>query len=124
MSNFYPPSPASWLTMSTYSLTTAEKAVYLDEGGQFDASPSDFLAKHLPPPPTARTTTANPKKRMLEATTYQWPERLIFFGALEPTLMGYLGEGGGYKECRRFFNSHIHDDSRRTGDVVVWCLRT
>jgi len=25
-------------------------------------------------------------------------------------------------QCARFFNSHWHDDSRRVGDVVVWCL--
>ncbi|KAG0053431.1 glycosylphosphatidylinositol anchor biosynthesis [Gryganskiella cystojenkinii] len=26
-----------------------------------------------------------------------------------------------YKECARFFNSHFHDDSRRRGDVLVYC---
>ena len=30
--------------------------------------------------------------------------------------------GGGYKECKRIWNSRVHDDWRRTGDVVVWCL--
>lgn len=98
--------------------------MYLDEADQFYASPNDFLAKHLPPPPKIRAANYNPKKRMLESTTYQWPDRLIFFSALEPVLMGYLGNNGSYKECRRFFNSHVHDDSRRKGDVVVWCLRT
>ena len=30
--------------------------------------------------------------------------------------------GSGYVECTRLWNSAWHDDSRRTGDVVVWCL--
>ncbi|KAI8605845.1 Alg9-like mannosyltransferase family-domain-containing protein [Dissophora ornata] len=30
-------------------------------------------------------------------------------------------ETRGYRECARFFNSHFHDDSRRRGDVVVYC---
>ncbi|EXJ78667.1 hypothetical protein A1O1_09068 [Capronia coronata CBS 617.96] len=50
-----------------------------------------------------------------------WPEYLVFFAQLEPTLSIAL-RGSGYGECRRFFNSHWHDDWRRTGDVVVWCL--
>lgn len=80
------------------------------------------MAKHLPVPSATRVADANPKKRMLEATTYQWPDRLIFFEALEPTLKDYFGVDGRYEECQRFFNSHVHDDSRRKGDVVVWCL--
>ena len=31
-------------------------------------------------------------------------------------------QGSGYGECWRGFNSHWHDDWRRKGDVVVWCL--
>ncbi|KNE54667.1 hypothetical protein AMAG_00625 [Allomyces macrogynus ATCC 38327] len=31
---------------------------------------------------------------------------------------GVLAE---YGECARFFNSHVHDDARRRGDVVVLC---
>ncbi len=50
-----------------------------------------------------------------------WPDYLVFFQHLEPTLQFTL-RGSGYLECRRFFNSHWHDDPRRTGDVVVWCL--
>ncbi|KEF52592.1 uncharacterized protein A1O9_11435 [Exophiala aquamarina CBS 119918] len=50
-----------------------------------------------------------------------WPDYLAFFAQLEPTLQSAL-RGSGYMECRRLFNSHWHDDRRRTGDVVVWCL--
>lgn len=50
-----------------------------------------------------------------------WPDYLLFFAQLEPTLQSAL-RGSGYMECRRIFNSHWHDDGRRQGDVVVWCL--
>ncbi|KAL2402994.1 GPI mannosyltransferase 3 [Exophiala dermatitidis] len=54
-------------------------------------------------------------------TRRPWPDYLVFFAQLEPTLTASL-RGSGYGECARFFNSHWHDDWRRTGDVVVWCL--
>ncbi|OAP62114.1 hypothetical protein AYL99_04317 [Fonsecaea erecta] len=50
-----------------------------------------------------------------------WPDYLAFFAQLEPTLQVILRESG-YGECMRLFNSHWHDDWRRQGDVVVWCL--
>jgi phosphatidylinositol glycan class B len=50
-----------------------------------------------------------------------WPQNLVFFAQLEDTLRGVL-DGTRYRECWRGFNSHFHDDWRRVGDVVVWCL--
>ncbi|EXJ75886.1 uncharacterized protein A1O5_00394 [Cladophialophora psammophila CBS 110553] len=50
-----------------------------------------------------------------------WPDYLVFFAQLEPTLQVVL-RGSGYGQCKRLFNSHWHDDRRRQGDVVVWCL--
>lgn len=45
---------------------------------------------------------------------------LILFENLVPKIDKYLNENG-YTECKRFFNSHFHDDARRRGDVVVLC---
>jgi phosphatidylinositol glycan class B len=50
-----------------------------------------------------------------------WPMVLAFFEQLEPELKDYL-EPTRYQECWRGFNSHFHDDWRRQGDVVLWCL--
>jgi len=50
-----------------------------------------------------------------------WPQYLVFFSQLEGVLGQYL-RGSRYSECWRGFNSHLHDDWRRVGDVVVWCL--
>ena len=51
-----------------------------------------------------------------------WPDYLVFFGALQGAMKGVLG-GSAYRECWRGWNSWGHDDARRRGDVVVWCLR-
>jgi phosphatidylinositol glycan class B len=53
--------------------------------------------------------------------TVDWPDYLVFFSDfLEPILQPNIR--GGYKECWRGFNSHAHDDWRRKGEIVVWCL--
>lgn len=50
-----------------------------------------------------------------------WAEYLVFFEQMEET-MGVLLRGNGYVECWRGWNSWGHDDWRRRGDMVVWCL--
>lgn len=56
-----------------------------------------------------------------------WPEYLVFFAQLEDVLRGVVAEAGvgrsAYRECWRGWNSWAHDDWRRRGDMVVWCLR-
>ncbi|KAK3671904.1 glycosylphosphatidylinositol anchor biosynthesis [Recurvomyces mirabilis] len=51
-----------------------------------------------------------------------WPEYLVFFEHLEP-VMSMVLEDTVYEECWRGFNTHWHDDSRRRGDVIVWCVK-
>ena len=55
-----------------------------------------------------------------------WPTYLAFFSQLEPVMRNIADpETGrsGYRECWRGWNSWGHDDWRRKGDVVVWCLK-
>lgn len=54
-------------------------------------------------------------------TGRSWPQYLVFFAHLEPQMKDYLKEAP-YRECWRGFNTHWHDDWRRKGDVVVWCM--
>jgi len=51
-----------------------------------------------------------------------WPRYLVFFEQLEETI-GEVLQGSKYIECWRGFNTHFHDDSRRNGDIIVWCLQ-
>ncbi|OJJ46812.1 hypothetical protein ASPZODRAFT_15506 [Penicilliopsis zonata CBS 506.65] len=107
-------------------MTQAEKAAYQDEADRFYASPAHFLntemnlpLRHIPRRPSyiqpaLKSPDANPNAHI-------WPDYLVFFAQLEPTMQSVLRRSA-YGECYRTFNSHWHDDSRRTGDVVVWCL--
>ena len=134
------------------NLTASEKANYLDEADQFYDNPNlwvkKFMSRHVPlsatsssstfPPPGihaphhqhGKITTIDPSILDKERAQHYWltrqgrkpwPDYLIFFAHLEPTVQNIL-RGSGYAECKRLFNSHWHDDWRRKGDVVVWCI--
>jgi GPI mannosyltransferase 3 len=114
------------------SLNSSQKSTYLDEADQFYADPADFLQRTMPQPPRGRSSfrplqLSRAKSQGSTGVRYadgkrQWPDYLVFFAHLEST-MGMLLKGSGYGECYRTFNSHAHDDWRRKGDIVVWCLR-
>lgn len=54
---------------------------------------------------------------------YSWPSHLIIFQPQESILDEYLRHSP-YKKCKRFFNSYFHWDSRRNGDLIVYCKNT
>lgn len=95
----------------------AERAAYLDEADQFYADPTTWMQTHMQSPPKGPASKVDAQD--LAKTT--WPEYLVFFEQLEPTMQAFL-QDSAYKECWRGFNTHWHDDGRRTGDVLVWCL--
>jgi len=112
---------------------------YQDEADQFYSDPSAWLGTHMEHAKAGSMASAahqsarerkdvrsgesgTPSQRWLGERA--WPQNLVFFAALEPLMKRELEEGRvakDYKECWRGFNSHWHDDWRRTGDVVVWC---
>lgn len=92
------------------NMTVEEQETYLDVADQFYEDPVKFLETHFPELP----------EEISESSTYQWPSHLVFFQALEFTMVHFLADSE-YKECARFFNSYFHDDSRRVGDVIVYC---
>jgi phosphatidylinositol glycan class B len=107
----------------------SEKAVYRDEADQFYDDPAQFLQdnmagglRHLPTRPSYTTTPADPSLTGSKHQ-HQWPDYLIFFQQLEPTLQPLL-RMSFYRECWRTHNTAWHDDWRRTGDVIAWCLDT
>ncbi|RMZ75742.1 hypothetical protein DV737_g5155, partial [Chaetothyriales sp. CBS 132003] len=125
-------------------LNATEKATYLDEADQFYAAPNAWLKRHMsryPPAVNGKSTLkqepgvfAEQPRRILEIENRErestwrerkgrrpWPQYLVFFQQLEPEMTRSL-PGSGYTECWRGFNSHWHDDWRRQGDVIVWCL--
>lgn len=116
-------------------LSGEAKATYVDEADAFFADPLLWLRRNMsrqPPRPRGGVFT---KDTYLDAyasrklsprdhihdTRREWPDYLIFFAQAEKMTQVALG-GSGYSECWRGFNSHWHDDWRRQGDVVAWCL--
>lgn len=89
-------------------LPVSERAGYLDEADQFYADPITWLKQSM----THEVSVPSDRK--------MWPEKLVFFEQLEGIIGPELAKEG-YAECWRGFNSHWHDDWRRTGDVIVWC---
>ena len=82
-----------------------ERENYRDEADRFYDDPQKFLREEI-----------NTKER-------PWPRYIVGFEGIEKDLKTfYEGEMKGFKvrERWRTRNSHWHDDSRRTGDVVVW----
>ena len=108
---------------------------YPDEADAFYADPLLWLRHNMsrqPPAGTSKglisTTRDQERQRQrhgrLSAPVDKrrdWPDYLIFFAAAEKTMEVVL-RGSGYAQCWRGFNTHWHDDRRRRGDVVVWCL--
>ena len=125
-------------------LNASARATYLDEADEFYANPQKFLAHNLGKPPITTkqqrtwlrwfSSRENGQEQLRmqdleEANAWDgkqgrktWPEYVVFFEQLEPTMREVLN-GSAYKNCWRGWNSWVHDDWRRKGDMVVWCLR-
>ena len=111
-------------------LNKEQRTAYLDEADNFYADPHAWLRKNMSRhPPRAKSIFGSSlPRRSLElgssvnsGSRREWPDYLIFFEQLESVMQSAL-VGSAYQECWRGFNSHWHDDWRRKGDVVVWCL--
>jgi phosphatidylinositol glycan class B len=96
------------------------RSSYMDEADQFYADPTAWMREHM-------EDTESLWKRQPDAGVdihqdkAQWPEYLVFFEQLEPTMKGFLANSP-YRQGWQTFNTHWHDDGRRQGDVVVWSL--
>ncbi|KAF2209071.1 glycosyltransferase family 22 protein [Cercospora zeae-maydis SCOH1-5] len=97
---------------------------YLDEADVFYADPVKWLNENMQD--RSRISVSSDWEDTAvsgnEDTRRKWPHYFVAFAQLQPTMSQVL-EGSRYKECKRFFNTHWHDDGRRKGDVVVWCMR-
>lgn len=98
-------------------LPMAERESYLDEADVFYNDPIVWLDRNM----GAGDHTVIDGTRK-DSSRRSWPQYLVFFEQLEPTMRDANGVSK-YQECWRGFNTHWHDDWRRQGDVVVWCQR-
>jgi phosphatidylinositol glycan class B len=107
-----------------------ERSTYLDEADEFyiKPGPAAWLRDNMESLDTVKSGGSRSGRHWMRQDPKfkakyrrEWPQNLVFFEQLEGTMKEVLGETR-YRECWRGFNSHMHDDWRRKGDVVVWCL--
>ena len=103
-------------------LTPDQREGYLDEADVFYANPKAWIETNMKDIKTGLDYASIGGKGSGDQATKAWPEYLVFFEQLQPVIEKKL-EGSKYEECWRGFNTHWHDDWRRAGDVVVWCMR-
>ncbi|EUC33637.1 glycosyltransferase family 22 protein [Bipolaris zeicola 26-R-13] len=108
----------------------ADRSAYLDEADEFyiRPGPAAWLKANMEDVETVRDAGSRSGQHWMRQDPKfkrkyrrEWPQNLVFFEQLEGVLKEHLA-GSRYRECWRGFNSHFHDDWRRVGDVVVWCL--
>lgn len=113
----------------------SDRPAYLDEADAFFLSPgpAGWLRENMEPVDVVSAAGGSRSSRhwgrvdpnvelqRKRAGRRAWPDVLVFFAQLEDVMRDVLG-GSLYGECWRGFNSQWHDDWRRRGDVVVWCL--
>lgn len=106
----------------------SQRSGYVDEADAFYADPAAWLGAHMADTATVAAGGsrsgqhwAAAEARLRSGKRREWPGQLVFFEGLE-TVLGDVLRGSRYSECWRGFNSQWHDDGRRVGDVVVWCL--
>lgn len=101
-------------------LALAERDAYMDEADLFYDDPSAWIQTNMAALTTAKISREDEDR--MSGDKRPWPEYVVFFEQLEPT-MDELLKDTEYHECWRGFNTHWHDDWRRQGDVITWCLR-
>ncbi|KAK6456923.1 glycosyl phosphatidylinositol synthesis [Scheffersomyces xylosifermentans] len=85
---------------------------YRDESDQFYDNRTQFLHENFP--------IFGEDKEAAKHKKYDWPSHLVIFQAEEDFMTDFLAMSN-YRQCQRFFNSYFHWDSRRSGDVIVYC---
>ncbi|KAK4972424.1 glycosylphosphatidylinositol anchor biosynthesis [Elasticomyces elasticus] len=104
------------------NLSEDERRRYEDEADVFYNDPASWIDANLKDRKSMSLTDSEVlEPRVGNEARRDWPEYLVFFEHLEPIVSAVLRETR-YKECWRTFNTHWHDDGRRRGDVVVWCI--
>ncbi|KAK9456932.1 Alg9-like mannosyltransferase family-domain-containing protein [Dipodascopsis uninucleata] len=108
MSHIHRPDITAWFLTCEPPSSASELATYRDEADQFYDDPHNFLKTYFPPLNIPNSFGSD---------KFQWPSHLILFGAHENIIKDFVGSF--YTEEARFFNTHVHEDSRRKGDIIV-----
>lgn len=103
-----------------------DTASYLAEDERFYNDPCDFLNESFPEkvdPVFPPSTGAVPDS---DTSIYSWPSHLALFDTLlgeqcgGNATIGDILRGKGYLDEKRFWNTFLHEDSRRSGDLIIF----
>ncbi|KAK3633648.1 glycosylphosphatidylinositol anchor biosynthesis [Elasticomyces elasticus] len=104
------------------NLGVDERNRYEDEADVFYNDPASWIDANLKDRKSMSLTDSEVlEPRAGDEARRDWPEYLVFFEHLE-LITSVVVRDTRYQECWRTFNTHWHDDGRRRGDVVVWCV--
>lgn len=104
-----------WFLSCEPPLEKSALASHYWEADDFEQHPVEFLQKIFPSQSTATTSKLDPDQKIK-------PSHLVLYDCMVKQIRQQLIELG-YVECARFFNTHFSGDSRRIGDVVVFCIK-
>ena len=104
------------------NVTIEDRATYQDEADVFYSQPALWINANMKSNIFPGDATSGESVDINSVQKRDWPEYLVFFEQLKPIIDEVLG-GTRYRKCWRGFNTHWHDDRRRQGDVIVWCLK-
>ncbi|PWY99880.1 hypothetical protein BCV70DRAFT_200792 [Testicularia cyperi] len=110
---------------------------YMDQSDFFYADPIKYLVERLPYNVDTRYPSSSPHEDYMPETAenkwdlgwrHYWPSHVVVFESLLDTNTRKPGHTRtlrnllslkGYRQVGRFWNSNVHEDPRRSGDVVV-----
>ncbi|KAJ2377352.1 glycosylphosphatidylinositol anchor biosynthesis [Coemansia sp. RSA 2607] len=92
------------------------------EANDFEQNPTLFLQKIFSPEEheVKSVVQFTDNSQPLPGRPRQIPSHLVLYDGMARRVHAFLTDMG-YNECARFFNTHFSGDSRREGDVVVYC---
>ncbi|ORX74035.1 hypothetical protein DL89DRAFT_264024 [Linderina pennispora] len=111
-----------WFLSCEPPLKRAHLGSHYCEADDFEQDPAQFLQRVLVDPEDLKTESLHlGNLHPAPGSARPKPSHLVFYDVMLPRIHTYLTESG-YSECARFFNTHFSGDSRRAGDVLVYCI--
>ncbi|KAJ1965520.1 glycosylphosphatidylinositol anchor biosynthesis [Dipsacomyces acuminosporus] len=114
-----------WFLSCEPPLTKAELATHYCEADDFEQNPSAFLdsifASKASASSALQSHLGNPHPK--PGSPRPLPSHFVLYSCMADRINAHLARFG-YGECARFFNTYFSGDSRRAGDVLVYCKDT